>query len=132
MRRLVTVLFMTALATACADRSGVGLKPEAPPLPQQLAQQQALIGNGAAMRPTPAERFDVAIVGGACAPKRISKEAVTACIDERPCNGFGLRTPQGRVVCACFQVMGGCDAESFCHSGTRQCTKEGEEKYPIR
>jgi hypothetical protein len=134
MRRLAIISALLVIAAGCAASGGkVAELPREPPLSEkQIAERQALFSASGVMRPTAAERFDVAVVGGACAPKPLSRKGITACVNNRPCNGFGLRTAEGAIVCACYQVRDGCPAGNSCDTGTRECRPSGGEKYPNR
>ena len=123
------VAIVLVLIAACANR--VASLPNEPPLrDRQIAQRQAVLsGAGRKMEPTSSERFDIAVEGGSCAPKVTAKFAVTACVAEKPCNGHGLRIASGEVVCACYEVRGGCDSQTFCNRRTRTCTKLPQDTY---
>jgi hypothetical protein len=132
-RRAVALIGLLVVAAACTSGGRVAMLKGEPALTkEQIAERQAMLARGEPMRPTPAERFDIAVVGGECAPKKSAKHAITACVDDKPCNGFGLRTVAGAVVCACYEVRDGCPADTFCHQGTRTCTKLPDDKYHVR
>jgi hypothetical protein len=132
MNRLLAILIV-GLLSACASTVPVAtLDNEPPATEQQIAKRQAALSRTRQMQPGPTERYDVAVIGGSCAPKVTAKFALTACVDEKPCNGAGFRLEDGSIVCACFQVRGGCDADSFCHARSRQCTKRPDEKYHVQ
>lgn len=132
MNRLLGILIL-GLLSACASTTQVAtLDNEPPATEQQIAERQAALSRTRQMQPGPTERYDVAVIGGVCAPKVSAKFAVTACVNEKPCNGMGLRIADGSVVCACFEVRGGCDADSFCHARSRLCTKRPDEKYHVQ
>ena len=131
MRRLLAIFVLTLLS-ACATHQVAALDNEPPATDRQIAQRTALLSRGREMEPGPAERFDVAVIGGTCAPKIGAKFAVTSCVDEKPCNGVGIRLADKSVVCACFAVRGGCDADSFCHLRSRACAKRPDDKYHVQ
>jgi hypothetical protein len=122
-----------ALAAGCAaERRPLELNREAPPTAQQIAEKQGALSARRPMEPNASERFDVAVVGGSCAPRTRAKHAVVACVNERPCNGFGLRLPDGTVTCACFERRGGCEESSFCNQRTRTCMKLPDDLYHVQ
>ncbi len=133
MKRFLMAAVGLALVTACTAPGRVAML-EAEPAPgeQVIAQRQAQLARGERMVPAAGERFDIAIVGGSCAPKPLAKFAVTACVDERPCNGHGLRAADGKVACACYEVRGGCAADTFCHLRSRSCTKLPAATYHVQ
>ena len=116
MNRLLAILILGLLGGCASTPPVATLDNEPPATEQQIAKRQAALSRSRQMQPGPTERYDVAVIGGTCAPKVPAKFAVTACVDEKPCNGAGFRLEDGSIVCACFQVRGGCDADSFCHA----------------
>ena len=129
MRRLLT-LFALVLLGACASTHQVAaLDNEPPATDRQIAERTAALSRNRQMEPGPGERYDIAVIGGACAPKVLAKFAVTSCVAEKPCNGVGLRLADRSVVCACFEVRGGCASDSFCHLRSRTCTWLPDDKY---
>ena len=123
-------LCIAALLFGCAaTRDTATLEREPPASAQQVAQRQAAMAQRRPMEPTAAEKFDIAVIGGSCAPRLGAKFAVTACVNEQPCNGYGTRLPGGRLACACFEVPGGCESGSFCNHRTRQCVKLPGDQY---
>ena len=132
MKRWLGILIL-ALLSGCASTNQVAaLDNEPPATERQIAERQSALSRTRQMQPGPAERFDVAIIGGTCAPKVAAKFALTACVDDKPCNGHGLRLADGSVVCACFAVRNGCEADSFCHARSRTCTKRPNDKYHVQ
>ena len=128
--RLAHLLLAVALSAGCAiERRALELDREAAPSAQQIADRQSAISKSRPMEPNALEKFDVAVVGGSCAPKKQAKRAVVACVNDRPCNGVGLRLPNGSIECACFERRGGCDADSFCDDRTRRCLKVPDDPY---
>ncbi len=129
--RAVAIVAIVAIALLAACTHQVAsLANEPPASDRQIAERQAtLSGAGRKMEPTSAERFDIAVVGGSCAPKVTAKFAVTACVAEKPCNGHGLRIASGEVVCACYEVRGGCADGTFCNRRSRTCMKLPEDPY---
>ncbi len=57
---------------------------------------------------------------GDCAPKLPGGLRGT-CINNRPCNGFGMRNAAGEIICACYSVIGGCDSSQACSKRRRAC-----------
>jgi hypothetical protein len=123
------VAIVLVLIAACASQVA-SLPNEKPLSDREIAARQAVLaGAGRTMEPTSSERFDIVVVGGSCAPKVTAKFAVSACVAEKPCNGHGLRIASGEVVCACYEVRGGCDGGSFCNRRTRTCSKLPQDTY---
>ena len=132
MNRLLGI-FILALLGACTSTNQVAaLDNEPPATERQIAERKAALSRTRQMQPGPAERFDVAVIGGTCAPKVAAKFALTACVNDKPCNGHGLRLADGSVVCACFEVHDGCEVDSFCHARSRTCTKRPDDKYHVQ
>jgi hypothetical protein len=129
MKPALLCLALAVAAGCAADRRPFELNREAPTTAQQIAERQAALSARGPMEPNASEKFDVAVVGGSCAPKTRAKYAVVACVNERPCHGFGLRLPDGTVTCACFERRGGCEEGTFCNQRTRTCTKVPDDLY---
>jgi len=126
----LAIFAIVALALLAACGHQVASLPNEPPASDRdIAEHHAMLAGGRKMEPTPSERFDIAVVGGTCAPKVTAKFAVTACVDEKPCNGHGLRIAGGDVVCACYEVRGGCASGTFCNRRSRTCMKLPEDPY---
>ena len=132
MTRLLSLCVATLLAGCVGPGQVASLERERPPGESEIAQRQALLAETRQMAPAPFEKFDVAVVGGTCAPKVGAKFAVTACVNEQPCNGFGTRLAGGRLACACFEVAGGCGDGSFCNLRSRECVKLPADQYHTR
>lgn len=132
MRTLLSLFLAAVLAGCVLPAQVASLEHERPPSEREIAQRQAVLAERRAMEPTPSERFDVAVVGGSCAPKSSAKFAVTACVNEQPCNGYGMRLSGGRLACACYEVVGGCESGSFFNHRTRQCMKLPADPYHTR
>ncbi len=125
------ILWLSALAlAACATGQVAELENERPLSEKEVAERLSALSKGdRKMLPTAAERFDIAIVGGSCAPKPSAKFAVTSCVNDKPCNGHGLRMTDGSIVCACYETRGGCGEGQFCHARTFSCTKAPADLY---
>ena len=129
----IIVALVATLLSACATQAMLpALDNEPPASDQQIAERQRMLSEKRPMQPGPDERFDIAVVGGTCAPKTNAKFAVTSCVNEQACNGHGLRTPDGSIVCACYTIRGGCDAETFCHVRFRSCVKLPADNYHVQ
>jgi hypothetical protein len=133
MNRIFSTLVWAVLVTACSAPGRVAKLDAEPALDApQIAERQAQLTRAEPMRPAPGERYDIVVIGGSCAPKPLAKFAVTACVNERPCNGLGLRGADGAVACACYEVRGGCEADTFCHLRSRSCTKLPAASYHVQ
>lgn len=126
---LLAVLIPSLLWGCATERPALELEREASASPKQVAEKQSAISRPREMAPNALEKYDVAVIGGSCAPKKPAKRAVVACVNDRPCNGVGLRLPNGAIECACFERRGGCDADSFCDDRTRRCVKLPDDPY---
>jgi hypothetical protein len=132
MNRLLLICFVAVLAGCAGPRQIASLDRERPASERDILERQALLAAQRQMEPTPSEKFDIAVIGGNCAPKTNAKFAVTACVNEQPCNGFGTRLKDGRLACTCYEVVGGCDSDSFCSHRTHQCVKLPADPYHAR
>lgn len=131
--RQLALLIAALVVAACTFPGQVAvLETEPAPTEKQLAERRVLLASERPMQPVPGERYDIAEVGGACAPQIAAKFAVTACVNNRPCNGHGLRTREGAVACACYDTPGGCAQDSFCNVRTRICTRLPADSYHLR
>lgn len=129
MTRLLGIYLTLVLVGCTGARQMATLDREKPSSEREIASRRALLGTPLPMEPSPFEKFDIAVVGGSCAPKINAKFAVSACVNEQPCNGYGTRLPGGKLDCACYEVAGGCDGRSFCNHRTHQCTKLPGDTY---
>jgi hypothetical protein len=121
----VVALALALLLAGCAARDFQGSEIAPPPAADRPA------GAG---RPTfveapagrAAPRIELDYGSGDCAPVLRDGTRGT-CIDNRPCNGFGFKDPQGRIVCACYEVSGGCPADSVCSIRRRACVRQPDD-----
>ena len=129
--RLFAVAIVGLVVSGCAASTHkvAALEREAPPTPSQIADRHTAMAEERRMTPNEAEKFDIAVVGGRCAPKALSDYAVVSCVHEKPCNGFGRRMADGRVLCACFTTEGGCPEGTYCNVRTRECTKASVDPF---
>lgn len=130
MTRLLPMI-LVALLAGCSTQIA-SLDHERSLTEQEIAERHAFLASPQTMQPTPSEKFDIAVVGGNCAPKVNAKLSVTACVNDKPCNGFGTRLPDGQLVCACYEVAGGCESGTFCNHRTHQCVKLPADQYHTR
>jgi hypothetical protein len=63
---------------------------------------------------------------GNCAP-RFANGMRGTCINNQPCNGFGMKDANGSLSCACYEVKGGCPNGFICSAIERRCVPEGDE-----
>ncbi len=127
------LITLIAVLGACASPGRIAALDNEPlPTEREISERRALLSGQRQMQPTSAERFDIAVVGGGCAPKLSAKFAVVSCVNEQACNGHGLRSADGSVACACYELRGGCQADTFCNQRTRQCTKLPADAYHTR
>lgn len=131
MKKLLHTALLALLCACAAPGQVASLDNERPATDREIAQRQALLSGGRQMTPAPGERFDITVVGGACAPKANAKFAVTACVNEQPCNGHGLRLADGKTVCACYMAIGGCQTGTFCNQRSRECVKLPADLYHV-
>jgi hypothetical protein len=52
------------------------------------------------------------------------------CINNEPCNGFGIRDSAGKLQCACFKVNGGCTEDSACNVRRYACLPKFDLQRP--
>jgi len=57
---------------------------------------------------------------GDCAP-RFANGMRGTCINNKPCNGFGVKDKRGTLTCECFGVKGGCAEGTVCSVIKRAC-----------
>src|SRR5215216_4026159 len=65
---------------------------------------------------------------GDCAP-RYRTGQLAACINNRPCRGFGVLGENGQPVCTCYGQTGGCGETERCDDRKLVCVQETE---PLR
>ena len=74
--------------------------------------------------PTPEE---ILYGEGDCAP-RFAYGMRGTCINNKPCNGFGVKSKEGKVICECFGIRDGCPSETICSIMRRACVPPTDEK----
>jgi len=85
---------------------------------------------GTLHRTTPVENVqrlpEVASVGD-CAPRHAhASDSRTACVENRPCRGFGVRDESGSIFCTCYGKVGGCAEGQRCDLRKLSCVPEEE------
>jgi hypothetical protein len=67
---------------------------------------------------------------GDCGP-RFPNGMRGTCINNQPCNGFGVRGTNGSLECDCFGTKGGCGEGKVCSVIMRACVtlREAERKH---
>ena len=131
MKKLLHICVLMLLCACVGPGRVASLDNERPSTEREIAERQSLLSGKRQMEPTSSERFDVVVVGGTCAPKVNAKFAVTSCVNEKPCNGHGLRAADGKTVCACYETAGGCQAGTFCNQRSRECAKLPADLYHV-
>lgn len=76
-------------------------------------------------------RPDISYGEGDCAP-RFENGMRGTCINNQPCNGFGFKDANGKIQCACFDKVGGCETNMGCSLEQRRCVplKQLDRKAP--
>ena len=125
------VAFAAVFLTSC----GVGRQPgrETAKPPDGSRVQDVATSRpdpGTLHRTTPVEIVqrlpEVASVGD-CAPRHAhASDSRAACVDSRPCRGFGVRDESGRVFCTCYGKVGGCAEGQRCDLRKLSCVPEEE------
>ena len=62
---------------------------------------------------------------GDCAP-RYKNGMLGACIAGKECRGFGVRDKNGKALCTCYGLKGGCGEGQRCDDEKLACVPEGE------
>ena len=62
---------------------------------------------------------------GDCAP-RYKNGMLGACIAGKECRGFGVRDKNGKALCSCYGLIGGCGEGLRCDDEKLTCVPEGE------
>src|SRR5689334_14780844 len=70
-----------------------------------------------AQEPSPLELY---YGEGDCGP-RFPNGMRGTCINNKPCNGFGVKNEKGEMECECFGVKGGCAEGLICSAIKRAC-----------
>lgn len=68
-------------------------------------------------------RLEVSYGEGDCAP-RFENGMRGTCINGKACNGFGFKDATGNIQCACFEKIGGCEANTACSLQRRACVAQ--------
>lgn len=75
----------------------------------------------------PLKNLNFAPSEGSCAPVA-KRGTITACCDEKACNGHCVFAEDGRSKsCSCYGEAGGCKAGFLCSKVEHRCVKAGEE-----
>lgn len=64
---------------------------------------------------------------GDCGP-RFPNGMRGTCINNKPCNGFGIKDEKGKFQCECFGVKGGCAEGTLCSVTKRACVPPRDEE----
>ena len=70
-------------------------------------------------------KLDISYGEGDCAPQYENGTRGT-CINGKPCNGFGFKDADGKIQCACFEKIGGCEVNQGCSLQRRACVAQRE------
>lgn len=65
---------------------------------------------------------------GDCGPRYPNGDRGT-CINNQPCRGYGERNPDGKAVCTCFGLDGGCAEGLRCDNQRLKCVPENEPPF---
>ena len=65
---------------------------------------------------------------GDCAPRYPAGGRGT-CINNQPCRGHGESNPDGKAVCTCFGLDGGCAEGQRCDNERGRCVSEKEPPF---
>jgi hypothetical protein len=63
---------------------------------------------------------------GDCAPRFANGRRGT-CINNQPCNGFGVKDASGKLECDCFGKRGGCEEGLVCSVRRRACVEPRDD-----
>jgi len=123
MRLLLVFLFAVIAACAADDYQAANVEKAALPQAAGARQEAAPFVPVPQVPPLPPARFEYG--SGGCEP-RFANGTTGTCINGKPCNGFGFRNDKGELVCACFEVPGGCPDTQACNSRRRMCTPRSQ------
>ena len=66
------------------------------------------------------QRVELYYGEGDCAP-RFANGMRGTCINNQPCNGFGVKDEKGNLQCECFGAKGGCPEGTVCSVTLHAC-----------
>ena len=115
-------LALTGMA-GCAKQTQTSQEPKVSPVAKTGPKLEPL-------PPTPAPkplRPRVASEGD-CGP-RYPNGGRGTCINNQPCRGYGESNPDGKAVCTCFGLDGGCAEGLRCDSERGKCVSEKEAPF---
>ena len=123
---LGTYLAAAALCFAfagCSKEPQPSKEPQVSPVAQTGPQLEPL-------PPTPTPKPLRARVAseGDCAP-RYPGGGQGTCINNQPCRGYGERNPDGKAVCTCYGLDGGCAEGLRCDNQRLKCVPEKEAPF---
>lgn len=125
MKNINTLVIRIALATlACCLTDGCALFRQS--ADKQSGEKQAVVSSVPLPSASPYERVqeqppvELYYGEGDCAPKFANGMRGT-CINNKPCNGFGVKDEKGNLECECFGVKGGCGEGMVCSVIKRAC-----------
>ncbi len=113
---LPALAFIVAVALSASACSPAGQRGKDHPVvsPVQIAPGSPL---EPVVQPRPVELY---YGEGDCAPTFANGMRGT-CINNKPCNGFGVKDEKGEMKCDCFGVRGGCGEDLVCSVIRRTC-----------
>lgn len=124
MRTLLPImLLLTIIACASGDEYQAAAAERAALASQPRPAEPGRFEPTPQPRPLAPARFEYG--EGNCGPQFDDGTRGT-CIAGKPCNGFGFRNAQGSLVCACFEVAGGCPLTQACSIRRRACVARDE------
>jgi len=116
------IFFLAACSKTPRDTSG---NPVVSPVPVKKGEPLARVEQ--------LPRVEVSYGEGDCAP-RFANGMRGTCIAGKPCNGFGFKDASGKIQCACFDKVGGCEENTGCSLLRRKCVpmRELERTFPTK
>lgn len=104
----------------CVQRAEPKPEPEGPPRSDLAGRDD----ERPSLPTPPPPRFAVVDSRGDCAPPGDGVRTVTACCNDKPCQGQCVSEDGGKQVqCSCFGVAGGCAAGEICCKRLQACMK---------
>lgn len=130
MRGLIAALAAVLALTACTSGGEVARGPSPDKSGIESVSSRPVTGTLQSKAPATEilKQLPRVETGGTCAP-RYRHGGGGACVNNRPCRGFGVRAPDGAILCSCYGDIGGCGERDRCDQQKLTCIPDETPPY---
>lgn len=117
---ILTAALLLAILAGCAQNENARREREAERIPKEEAARREAARPSIEIPPPPPEPR-VVPSQGTCAPPADNLTFFGSCCNGEPCNGQCVAAGETRIVCSCFDTVGGCPQGQVCCKLRRGC-----------